>query len=158
MKIPYAKINFDPELDCASNSILIRKIKKLMRVDYDQESDSFTNGVNWRILIEDKHDEGESEPHYRFDFGEGNITSIEPRAYRVRYCDYLSEKDDDEPEKGALKTAPGEWIITIWIPDGFVKDIDALANAINDVYAGAMEETLPQYEIMSSEPMLIKNE
>jgi hypothetical protein len=155
MKIPYAKINFDPELDCASNSILIRKIRRLMKVDYNQESDSFTNGVNWRILIEDKHDEGESEPHYRFDFGEGDTTGIKPCAYRTRYCDYLSTADKSG-KKGILETAPGEWIITIWVPDGFVKDIDELAKAINDIYAGAMEETLPQYEIMSSEPMYIE--
>lgn len=154
MNIPYVHIDFDPDLDCASNSILIRAIRKLMKINYDQESDSFTNGINWKITIEDKHDEGEPEPHYSFDMGEGDVTGIDHRTYRIRYCDFLSKLNDGD--EAVIETAPGEWKIRIWVPNDFVEDVDELAKAVNAAYAGAMEKTLPQYEIFSSEPILVE--
>lgn len=157
MKYPEVICTFEPGMDCPINTKVLRAIFRIIGVKYDPESDSFTAHMDWNVNIYDQHD-NEDLPHYMLAVGE-NLTPVNEkdevcsRSYRVRYCDYLSEALSDNEDVGEIKNNPGEWTIVIVLPSDKEGMCDQIAREINEAYEQAMIDSLPEYEILTSELM-----
>lgn len=152
MRIPtIRKTVYEPSMDKAINTALLRAIFKELGVKYSSGSDSFTSPMYpWGVMIEDQHDdhEVEPEPHYVLKVGEGDFEAEDKKSYATRYCDY--ESTTVGVPLGTIATNPGTWTIHIWLPEKYTSICYRIAKNISDAYANVMAEVLPEYFIPSS--------
>ena len=146
---------FDAKMDPGINSKLLRAIFEIMGTEYSAKTDCFASDMPWGVCIEDQHD-NEKNPHYILEVGSGIYDERAPKSYFVRYCDYHSVPGKKK-KNNSIITDPGKWIIRIWLPKGCGLSADDVAEKINLAYAKAMEEELPDYEILySKKPIPIR--
>lgn len=138
---------FDPSCDKAGNSALLRAIlDSIVCVSFDRLINEFSATKWWEwwnIRIEDKHDD-EDKPHYILEIGEGNHRGHKSKRFSTKYCDYHST------DNGEIVTAPGEFIVQIWIDDDDSRQ-NTFGKRVSEAYLKAMQETLPDYFVLAEE-------
>ena len=165
MKYPVInEIVFDPTVDCEIIKALLKDYCT-ETTSHDQEEDAFKS-IPCRFRIEDQHD-SEDKPHFILDIGDKSLPKRCCKKYVVRYVDYLStsaeeedgedtnQADEEKKPKGVIENAPGRWTIYVWLGGrrGYTrsgKGNKELATSLNCVYEQAMDESLPQYFILTS--------
>ena len=147
------------ERDAAINSMVLRKAVTLVKAKYSAK-EGFSAGFDWRIIIEDQHDDEES-PHYVLDFGEGkpNLRAENTFCNTVAYCDNYSHRkswiesrvvDGREQHLGLedrlIEQAPGVFRVTV-VGDFEPHMREHIARVMARTYNEALEKTLPDYFI-----------
>ena len=164
--------NFDLKMDSSINSKVFKRVDAIMSIvcdrdpllpDYDGRGAGLLklcgkdrDIYEWGVRIKDQH-LNEAKPHYIYGFGVGNYERGKKWVFETPYED----KHSRAAEKGDIGRAigepftdedPGRWTIEIWIP-GFTEEdagfVTALAKDISFIYDKAMEESLPDYGILS---------
>lgn len=162
--------DFNLEMDSPINSKVFKRCDTIMSIvcdrdpslpDYDGRGARLLELCDkdideWGIRIKDQH-LNEAKPHYIYGFGVGNYERGKKWVFETPYED----KHSRAAEEGDIGRAigepftdedPGRWTIEIWIP-GFTKEdegfVTALAKDISFIYDKAMEESLPDYGILS---------
>ena len=156
MKMPEVRAQrYDTNIDAEINSKLLRTIfEDVLGLRYDPKRDSFVllhydhtgiqREVAWGIRIFDQHD-NEIYPHYILEVGSGEYRNARSNcvltSMDARYCDYHSYLSK-------IETDPGKWTIQVWLPADF--DAESIIWNISNAYKKAMDEALPDYEILCS--------
>ncbi|MBR3319195.1 hypothetical protein IKG06_01660 [Candidatus Saccharibacteria bacterium] len=147
--------------DAAINSMVLREIYRQLKVG-DRMPKRAPHGYCqftrmpevWGVRIEDQHDSGEETPHYVLEVGFGEYKQHCLRnVYHVNYCDYRSVLKGEEKDiaENCILVNPGRYTITIWLLRNRCTDrqIDGVADAVNDAYYNAMVVALPNYAILT---------
>ena len=158
MNVPFVSAFFADSADAAINSMVLRSIFMHTREScivpgHEDLEPCFPEILSsWGVRIEDQHSNTEDAPHYVLEVGAGLYRELCVVAvFAVQYCDYHSVLESEGAEKNDIVRSPGQYTITVWLPNKYKEMLEKFAGIVNGAYYEAMEKALPAYAILVSE-------